>query len=96
MITALCNTAGVPIVNIRRIPPLALKALGVFTPIVREIAELRYQFDAPFVVDSSATQTTFGLDPTAVDDALDKTVSWYRSIRTTEEQGHGRDHLTRR
>jgi hypothetical protein len=37
---------------------------------MRELRETRYQFDRPFVLDSSAFQETFGLAPTSMDDAL--------------------------
>jgi hypothetical protein len=33
----------------------------------RELAEMDYQFYAPFVMDSSLTERTFGLTPTALD-----------------------------
>jgi hypothetical protein len=31
---------------------------------------VRYQFERPFVLDSSAAETTFGLAPTPLDDVL--------------------------
>jgi hypothetical protein len=37
---------------------------------VRELQTTRYQFVLPFVVDSSLTETTFGLAPTELDVAL--------------------------
>jgi nucleoside-diphosphate-sugar epimerase len=89
IVAALCTAAGVEVVRVRAIPSLALWALGVFVPTIREVAEIRYQFDAPFVVDSSAAQTTFGLAPTPMPQALYDTVSWYRQSRTTRERTHG-------
>ncbi len=72
-------------VRVRSISPLALRALGVFVPDIREIAEIRYQFDAPFVVDSTAAQTTFGLAATPMETALSETISWYRNHTTTKD-----------
>jgi hypothetical protein len=37
---------------------------------VRELRATRYQFDRPFILDSSATAKTFGLKPEPIDEAL--------------------------
>jgi nucleoside-diphosphate-sugar epimerase len=62
--------AGAPRPRLREAPYPALWLAGVFDPTAREIRELRYQFNAPFVLDSSAATATFGLTPTPVVDAL--------------------------
>ena len=46
-------------------------------PFVREMQEVRYQFERPFVIDSSAYQTTFQTGPTPMQDALAATVTWW-------------------
>jgi nucleoside-diphosphate-sugar epimerase len=84
IIAALCTAADLPVARVRTIPSVAMRALGVFVPTVRELAEVRYQFDMPFVVDSSAAQSTFGLTPTPMARALAETVSWYRERRVTD------------
>jgi nucleoside-diphosphate-sugar epimerase len=89
IIAALCTTAGVPVVPVRTIPSLATMALGVFAPTIRELREIRYQFDTPFVIDSSAAQRTFGVVPTPIRTALEETISWYRDRRWTTEQPQG-------
>ena len=38
-------------VGIRSIPKLAVRALGLVNPLMRELAELSYEFDEPFVLD---------------------------------------------
>lgn len=90
VIDALSIAANGELVNVKRIAPLAVKALGVFVPDVRELAEIGYQLDAPFVVDSSAAQTTFGIMPTPMDEAIAETVAWFRSRATTKELVDGR------
>jgi hypothetical protein len=45
-------------------------ATGLFMPILKELRTTRYQFTAPFVVDSSATTQMFGLEPRPMDEAL--------------------------
>jgi hypothetical protein len=39
-----------------------------------ELRHVRYQFVAPYVLDSSAFQETFGVRPTPVDEALRATL----------------------
>jgi nucleoside-diphosphate-sugar epimerase len=79
LIEALCAAAGVPTVDVALIPPLALRALGIFVPMIRELQETVYQFNSPFVMDSAAMQSTFGLTPTSLDASLIDTVDWYRA-----------------
>ncbi|WP_131739774.1 NAD-dependent epimerase/dehydratase family protein [Actinomadura roseirufa] len=66
----LCELAGAPAPRLRRMPQPLFSALGAFSPMLRELRETRYQFDRPYVLDSSAFETTFGLAPTPLDDAL--------------------------
>jgi nucleoside-diphosphate-sugar epimerase len=44
-----------------------LRAAGIVIPAARELEEVRYQFDQPFVVDSSAYETAFGGQPTPME-----------------------------
>jgi nucleoside-diphosphate-sugar epimerase len=75
------NTAGRPTpakASVLRPAPLAVA--GIFSPLLRELRETSYQFRAPFVVDSSKFETTFGhLDPTPHPEAVAQTVAWYQS-----------------
>jgi nucleoside-diphosphate-sugar epimerase len=52
------------------IPYPVLWTIGMFAPMLRELRATRYQFDRPFVIDSSAATTTFGLEPEPLDEAL--------------------------
>jgi nucleoside-diphosphate-sugar epimerase len=89
IIAALCTEAGVRVPQVRTIPELATRALGVFAPTIRELAGVRYQFEMPFVVDSSAAKGIFGLTPTPLPKALEETVSWYREPRVTKQETRG-------
>jgi nucleoside-diphosphate-sugar epimerase len=62
--------AGAREPKMTRMPVSVLRVGGLFNPVAREFLEMRYQFDRPFVLDSSAAQTAFGLTPTSLDDAL--------------------------
>lgn len=71
----LCEVAGAPSPRVNRPPALIVRALEMLNPIVRELRETRYQFDRPFVVDSSAFEQTFGMTATPLDVALQATVA---------------------
>ena len=68
--TRLTALAGSPEPRLRNMPTWVLRAAGLVNPLVKEFVEVNYQFRRPFVVDSSAAQITFGLEPTPFDDAL--------------------------
>jgi nucleoside-diphosphate-sugar epimerase len=61
---------GAPAAKLTAIPYPVMWAAGLFTPLIKELRITRYQFTAPFVLDSSATTQMFGLEPTPLDDAL--------------------------
>jgi nucleoside-diphosphate-sugar epimerase len=78
-IAGLCAAAGVEPVPVGRLPWSLVRASGLAVPMLRELQETRHQLDAPFVLDSSRTTTTFGLEPTSMEDGFGATVGWYRS-----------------
>ena len=65
-------------IKIARMPRFLMKAMGLFVPILRELDEMAYQWEGPFVVDDSRFRARFGLMPTAVDEAARATVAWAR------------------
>jgi nucleoside-diphosphate-sugar epimerase len=52
---------------------------GFFIPEARESVEMMYEFDKPFMIDSSKFEKTFGLKATPVRDAIRETAAWYKS-----------------
>ncbi len=52
---------------------------GFFVPEAKESVEMMYEFDQPFVVDSSKFEKTFGMKATPMRDAIRETVAWYKS-----------------
>jgi nucleoside-diphosphate-sugar epimerase len=60
------------------VPPWLLRTLGVFSPMLREIAEMTYQWQAPFVLDDTRFRTTFGAAATPWDVAMQRTAAWAR------------------
>jgi nucleoside-diphosphate-sugar epimerase len=66
-------------VGVRSVPKLAVRALGLINPMLRGLAEMSYQFDEPFVLDTTRYQTTFGPAGTPLAAAVAATVAWYRT-----------------
>lgn len=62
--------AGAPQPRLSVASGAALWLAGLVNAEAREFAKVRYQFERPWVLDSSAAQETFGLAPTSTDDAL--------------------------
>jgi nucleoside-diphosphate-sugar epimerase len=83
MITAFAEAAGVATPKVSTIPNWSMRAIGLISPVVRELGEVRYQFTAPFVMDSSAFTTAFGLDATPLEEAAAATVSWWQDRSRT-------------
>jgi len=59
-------------------PSAAAARLGVVNPTVRELLELQYEFQEPFVVDSSKIAAKLDVHATPVEQALADTVASYR------------------
>jgi hypothetical protein len=53
-----------------------VKAIGLFVPLVREVDEMLYQWDEPFVVSDRRFRERFRQQPTVVDAAATATVAW--------------------
>jgi len=68
-----CRAAGRPEVDVKPLPGWLLSAAAPFVPVVRELRETEYQFTRPYVMDSSAMTTTFGLEPTPWDEVCRRT-----------------------
>jgi nucleoside-diphosphate-sugar epimerase len=66
-------------VGVRNLPKLAVRVLGIFNPLMRELTEMSYQFDEPFVLDTTKYTSTFGNTGTPLATAVTATVDWYRA-----------------
>ena len=74
----LCRIAGVAPVPVKEYPGLLIRGMSLFNPVMRELAEVAYQLEEPFVLDSTAALQTFGLEPTPWDDALAGVIKSFR------------------
>jgi nucleoside-diphosphate-sugar epimerase len=68
--TRLAELTGSPAPRLSPVSPLTVRALGLVVPVMRELPEVAYQVERPFVLDSSAAQRELGLVPTPADDVL--------------------------
>jgi nucleoside-diphosphate-sugar epimerase len=75
-------------VGVRSLPKLAVRALGVFNPTIRELVELSYEFEQPFVLDTTKYRSTFGTEATPLATAIAATVAWYRSRNDATNGAH--------
>jgi nucleoside-diphosphate-sugar epimerase len=73
--------AGPSRTRVRSLPPLLLRALGLVNPTVRELLEMQYQFEEPFIVDSSKITKKLDVRATRVDQALEETLATYRAAK---------------
>ncbi|WP_305093182.1 NAD-dependent epimerase/dehydratase family protein [Prescottella sp. R16] len=79
LVAAFAEAAGIPAPTVGTIPGPLLRAVGAVHRPTRELAETLYQFEAPYVMDSSRSEHLLGLTATPLDEAAATTVRWWRS-----------------
>jgi nucleoside-diphosphate-sugar epimerase len=72
-----CEEAGVE-PKISTMGTFLMSIGGLFIPEARESVEMMYEFEKPFVVDSSKFEKTFGMKATPLPVALRETAAWYK------------------
>lgn len=80
MLTFFFEEAGLP-PKIGMVPDLAVKFIGLFNPILREVGEMLYEFNEPFVVDHSKFERAFGSIATPHREAVRKTLEWFKAVQ---------------
>lgn len=58
---------------------LMMRLGGLFIVGARETVEMMYEFEKPFVVDSSRFEKAFGMTATPMREAIRETVAWYKA-----------------
>ncbi|WAS98915.1 NAD-dependent epimerase/dehydratase family protein [Nannocystis punicea] len=66
-------------VDVTSVPRWLVRALGLASPMMRELAEMMYQWEVPFLVDDAKFRAAFGWSATPVDEAVARTASWARA-----------------
>ena len=66
--------------KIRALSSFGVGALGWFDPLMRQLKEMMYQWERPFVVDDAKFRAAFGeeLRATPIEDGIAVTLDWYR------------------
>jgi nucleoside-diphosphate-sugar epimerase len=80
-VEGLAAAAGLDAPRVRRLPWSLVRVAGLASAEVRELAEIAYQFDRPFVVDSTAFTDIFQVCPTPLSESFAQTVAWWRQVR---------------
>lgn len=75
--------------EVSSLPSVLLSLLARVNPMVREVLAVGYQFDRPFVLDSSSFERTFGMNATPLETALAATVEWYQKRSQEPQPGKG-------
>jgi len=58
---------------------LMMRIGGLFIPEARESIEMMYEFEKPFIVDSSKFEKAFGVKATPMKEAIKTTIAWYKN-----------------
>ncbi|AKF10293.1 Nucleoside-diphosphate-sugar epimerase [Sandaracinus amylolyticus] len=66
-------------VRITKLAGWLLAIAGVVVPIMRELREMTYQWEAPYLVDDSAFRRVLGIEPTPFDEQVRATAAWARA-----------------
>lgn len=66
-------------VRVSRVPGWVISVAGVFSPMMRELGEMRYQWEEPYLVDDSAFREAFGVAPTPFEEQVRATAEWARA-----------------
>lgn len=60
-------------------PRFAVKLLSFVNPMIREVYEMLYEFEEPFVMDDSKFRQAFDFQPTPLREAIQTTIAWFRA-----------------
>ena len=59
------------------LPGYLLKLVGLFNRPLREMYEMHYQDEFPFLFDSTKIERAFNIQPTPYEEAIKNTAEWY-------------------
>lgn len=67
------QAAGISSVPVRSLPSSVVAAASIVAPFMRELRQMRYQWERPYVLDESAARSHFGIEPTPWNDVCMRT-----------------------
>lgn len=65
-------------------PKIMFYAVSLVHPYLKELREMMYEFEEAYIVDHSQFEATFGNIATPMDEAIRRTVAWYREEMTVK------------
>lgn len=83
VLTMLAAIIGAPL-KIQAMNKLTLSVVGLFIPILREVAEMGYQFEQPYIVNHDKFVAAFGDIHTPLETGLERTVEWFKTLERNE------------
>jgi nucleoside-diphosphate-sugar epimerase len=78
LLTALAAELKVPL-RTRRMPGWMMTVAGWFSPLMRELPEMQYQFESPFVMSDARIQGLLPIRPTPLEEQIVATAEWLRT-----------------
>ena len=85
--------AGQPRTRLRQIKPWMIRIAALTNRTLRELPEMQYQFEEPFIVDSTKITHTLGVHATPIEQALPDTLATYRTAATGSQPQPSRPRL---
>lgn len=79
LVEHLAAALGRPI-PVKRLPPVLVSALALVVPLLRELKEMQYQWEEPFIVSDAKFRARFGPLSTPLDRAARETVQWAQAV----------------
>jgi len=77
LLMALAAELNVPF-KVQRMPDWLQTMLGWFNPVIREISEMQYQFEQPFIMSDARIRGLLSLEPTPLAEQITATARWLR------------------
>ncbi len=82
LLAALATELKVPL-RTRRMPGWMMTAAGWFSPLMRELPEMQYQFEHPFVMSDARIRGLLPIRPTPLEAQIAATAAWLRTRGAT-------------
>ena len=64
-------------VRFKALPRMMVHLAGIFSPMIRELVEMLYQKEEPYVVDGSGFEKELGMIATSLEEGVRQTLKWY-------------------
>ena len=79
LVELVAETGEVPVPRMSALSAQVLRAMGLVSREMRELAETSYMFSRPFVLDSTVSEQRLGISPTPLVTGIKETLAWWRN-----------------